>query len=129
MTNPVGDATLTCYDGDGQVAQTVPAAGVAANNLTQAACPNAYPSGYGDRLASDATTYSFDGPGHETAATIPAPAGQTGSETTTYSYDGNGNPLVITAPPVLHLLGRSGWKRHFRNRYACVRAVAGGIHL
>ena len=56
VTDPVGNATLTCYDGDGNAVQTVPPAGVAANSLTAASCPSAYPAGYGTRLASDATT-------------------------------------------------------------------------
>ncbi len=98
-TNPDGNATLTCYDGSGQVAQVVPSVGVAANNLTPASCPDAYPAGYGDQLATDATTYTFDTDGSLTAMTTPAPAGQSGSETTTYSYDGQGNLVQTTAPP------------------------------
>jgi RHS repeat-associated protein len=99
VTDPDNNATLTCYDGDGNTTQTVPAAGVAANSLTPASCPTAYPSGYGNRLASDATTYTFDASGNQTAITTPAPAGQTGHETTTYSYDGNGQNIQTTAPP------------------------------
>ena len=34
VTDPDGNATLTCYDGDGNVAETVPAVGVAANSLS-----------------------------------------------------------------------------------------------
>jgi RHS repeat-associated protein len=99
VTDPAGNGTLTCYDGDGNTAQTVPPVGVAASSLTTASCPSAYPSGYGNRLASDATTYTFDANGNQTATTTPAPAGQTGSETTTVAYDGNGNKVTITAPP------------------------------
>jgi RHS repeat-associated protein len=99
VTDPDGDATLTCYDGDGNVTQTVPPVGVAANNLTPASCPGSYPSGYGSRLAFDATADSYDVNGNQTQETTPAPAGQSGYETTTYTYDGNGNTTETTAPP------------------------------
>jgi RHS repeat-associated protein len=98
VTNPDGDATLTCYDGDGNAVQTVPPVGVAANNLTSASCPESYPSGYSDRLATDATVSTFDALGDETEETTPAPAGQTGYETSTYTYDGNGDSLTTTEP-------------------------------
>ena len=101
-TNPDGNATLTCYDGAGNVTQTVPPAGVAANSLTPSSCPASYPAGYGTRLASDATTSTFDASGNETATTTPAPAGQSGHETTTYAYDGDGNVLTLTAPPAVN---------------------------
>jgi len=97
--DPDGNQTLTCYDGDGNVTETVPPAGVAASSLTPASCPTAYPSGYGDRLASDATTTTYDAADDQTATTTPAPAGQSGSETTTYAYDGDGNVTRVTAPP------------------------------
>jgi RHS repeat-associated protein len=100
-TDPDGNATLTCYDGDGNVAETVPPVGVAANNLTSASCPTSYPAGYGDRLASDSTTSTFDANGDQTTTTTPAPAGQSGHETTTYTYDGAGNVLTTTAPPTV----------------------------
>jgi RHS repeat-associated protein len=99
VTDPDGNATLTCYDGAGNTTQTVPPVGVAANSLTPASCPASYPSGYGNRLASDATTYTFDALGQKTQESTPAPAGQTGSEATTYSYDANGNLIRTTAPP------------------------------
>jgi RHS repeat-associated protein len=99
VTDPDGNATLTCYDPEGHIAQTVPPAGVAAGNLTEASCPSSYPSGYGARLASDATVYTYNGYGEKTAMSTPAPAGQTGPQTTTYSYDGNGNLTQVTAPP------------------------------
>lgn len=99
VTDPDGNARLTCYDGDGNVAQTVPAVGVAANNLTPASCPAAYPAGYGTRLATDATVSTFDALGQLTSKSTPAPAGQSGHETTTYTYDGAGNVLTTTAPP------------------------------
>jgi trimeric autotransporter adhesin len=97
--DPDGNATLTCYDGDGRVAQTIPPVGVAASSLTLSSCPTSYPSGYSDRLASDATTYTFNGLGQKIQMTTPAPASQSGSETTSYSYDGNGKLIQTTAPP------------------------------
>ncbi len=100
VTDPDSNATLTCYDGDGNTAQTVPPVGVAANSLTASSCPAAYPAGYADRLASDATVSTFNAQGAMTQKTTPAPAGQSGYETTTYTYDDNGNLLTTTAPPV-----------------------------
>jgi trimeric autotransporter adhesin len=100
VTNPDGDATLTCYDGDGGVAQTVPAVGVAANNLTAASCPTSYPAGYSDRLAADATVTTYDANGDKTEQTSPAPAGQSGYLTTTYAYNGDGGLTQTSSPPV-----------------------------
>ena len=97
-TDPDSNQTLTCYDGDGNVTETVPPAGVAADSLTAASCPSSYPSGYGDRLAADATTTTFNAAGEQTTMTTPAPAGQTGSETTSWTYDGAGNVLQVSAP-------------------------------
>ncbi|HEY1733343.1 MAG TPA: hypothetical protein VGG23_02765, partial [Acidimicrobiales bacterium] len=97
-TDPDGNQTLTCYDGDGNVTQTVPPSGVAVGGLTAASCPDSYPSGYGDRLASDATTTTYDAAGDPVSSTTPAPAGQSGSETTTTTYDGAGNVVKIAAP-------------------------------
>ena len=103
VKNPDGDSTLTCYDGNGNVAETVPPVGVAANSLTPASCPASYPADYNPAtkapLASDATMTTYNAAGEQTAAYTPAPAGQTGYETTTYTYDGNGNLLTTTAPP------------------------------
>jgi YD repeat-containing protein len=100
VKDPNGNATLTCYDGDGNDAQTVRPTGVAAGSLTPASCPAAYPTGYSDRLAADATTKTYDAAGNVTQTTTPAPAGQSGSETTTYAYDANGNlTTTTTAPP------------------------------
>ena len=99
VTDPDSQQTLTCYDGDGHISQTVPATGVAANSLTQASCPTSYPAGYGNRLAADATTYSYDALGDKTTITTPAPAGQSGSETTTNNYDLAGRLTTVTAPP------------------------------
>jgi RHS repeat-associated protein len=99
VTDPDSQQTLSCYDGDGNVTETVPAAGVAANNLTASSCPSSYPAGYGDRLAADATTTSYDALGDKTVVTTPAPAGQSGSETTTNTYDAAGQLKSTTAPP------------------------------
>jgi RHS repeat-associated protein len=99
VTNPDDNSTLACYDSDGNVAQTVPAVGVAANSLTAISCPTAYPAGYSVRLAADATTDTYDADGQLTAVTTPAPAGQSEPETTAYSYDGAGNLTKIVAPP------------------------------
>lgn len=98
-TDPDGHQTLTCYDGDGNVSQTVPASGVAASSLTPSSCPSSYPAGYGDRLAADATTYSYDALGDETTVTSPAPAGQTGHETTINTYDAAGRLEMVESPP------------------------------
>ena len=98
VTAPNANATLTCYDGDGNAAQTVPPVGVAANSLSSGSCPTSYPAGYSDRLASDATVYSFDADGNETTMTTAAPPGQSGYETTTYGYDADGNEISVTAP-------------------------------
>jgi trimeric autotransporter adhesin len=99
VTDPVGNAALTCYDGDGHTTETVPPVGVAAGSLTPTSCPASYPTGYGNRLATDATTYTYDAAGNKTATTTPAPAGQTGYETTAYTYDGAGSVIKTTAPP------------------------------
>jgi RHS repeat-associated protein len=100
VTDADGNKSLSCYDGDGNLAQSVPPVGVAANTLTPGSCPTAStsPDGYATRLASDATTYSYDALGDKTESTTAAPAGQTGSETTTYSYDPAGQLLQVIAP-------------------------------
>ena len=98
-TDPDHNARLTCYDGDGNKAQTVPAVGVAANNLTSASCPTSYPSGHSDRLGPDASATTFNALGDQIQQTTPAPAGQSGYEITGYAYDGNGHLIQITAPP------------------------------
>lgn len=99
VTDPDGNQQLICFDAAGHVTQTVPAVGVAAGSLTPASCPTAYPSGYGQRLAADATTYTFDASGNQTAITTPAPSGQSGYETSTYAFDHDGNVLTSNAPP------------------------------
>jgi RHS repeat-associated protein len=99
VLNAAGDAALTCYDGDGNTAQTVPPSGVAASGLTPSSCPASYPAGYTDRLTADATVTTYDAAGDKTEQTTPAPAGQSGYETTTYGYDADGNLVDTTAPP------------------------------
>ena len=98
-TDPDGNANLTCYDGDGHVAETVPPVGVAANSLTASSCPTSYPTDYGDRLATDATTTAYNALGNKTTVTSPAPSGLSGYETTTYGYDAGGRLTGVTAPP------------------------------
>jgi RHS repeat-associated protein len=105
VTDPDSQATLSCYDGDGNLTQTVAPVGVAASSLTPSSCPSSYPSGYGTRLASDATTYTYNYLGEKTTVTTPAPAGQTGHETTTYAYDAEGQVSNITAPPASNSSG------------------------
>jgi RHS repeat-associated protein len=99
VSNANGNATLTCYDGDGHVAETVPAVGVAADSLSAASCPTNYPSDYGDRLAADATTDAYNSLGEKTNVTTPAPPGLSGYETTTDVYDGAGRLTSIVSPP------------------------------
>jgi RHS repeat-associated protein len=99
VSDPDGHQTLTCYDGDGNVAQTVPAVGVAADSLTPASCPSSFPTDYGERLASDATTYAYDALGDQTTVTSPAPEGQSGHETTTNTYDVAGLLQSTVSPP------------------------------
>jgi RHS repeat-associated protein len=98
-TDPDSQQTLSCYDGDGNLTETVPPVGVAANSLTAASCPTIYPAGYGSRLASDATTYAYDALGDKTTITTPPPAGQSGYEETTNAYDPAGQLTSVTAPP------------------------------
>jgi RHS repeat-associated protein len=99
VTDPDDNAALTCYDGDGNVAQTVPAVGVADDSLTNASCPTDYPTDYGDRLASDATTYAYNSLGEKTTVTSPAPPGLSGYESTLYTYDPAGQLTLATAAP------------------------------
>jgi RHS repeat-associated protein len=105
VTDPDGQNTLSCYDGDGHLAQTVPPVGVAANSLTPSSCPSTYPAGYGNRLATDATTYSYDALGNTTEITSPAPAGLSGHETTTNAYDPAGRLESVTAPAASNSVG------------------------
>jgi RHS repeat-associated protein len=97
-TDPDGNSSLTCYDSQGNVAQTVPPIGVAAGSLTPASCPTSYPAGYSTRLAADATSYTFNAVGQQTAETTPAPAGQSSPQTTTTTYNAAGLPATVTYP-------------------------------
>ena len=99
VTDPDSQETLSCYDGDGNLAETVPPVGVAANSLSASSCPTSYPSSYGNRLATDATTFAYDALGDKTVITTPAPAGLSGHETTTNAYDAAGRLTSATAPP------------------------------
>lgn len=99
VTDPDGNATLSCYDGDSNVAETVPPVGVVADSLTPSSCPSSYPSDYGDRLAADATTTAYNALGEKVTVTSPAPAGLSGFETTTYAYDPAGLLTSVSAPP------------------------------
>ena len=60
------------------MAETVPPVGVAANSLTASSCPTSYPSDYGDRLATDATTTAYDALGDKTTVTTPGTGGALG---------------------------------------------------
>jgi RHS repeat-associated protein len=99
VTDPDGNKTLTCYDGAGNVTETVPPVGVAANSLTPASCPKSYPSGYGVRLATDATTYTYDANGDKTVMTTSAPSGQSQGDVMTGADAANGAQPLITTPP------------------------------
>jgi RHS repeat-associated protein len=99
VTDPDGNKTLTCYDGAGNVTETVPPVGVAANSLTAASCPKSYPAGYGVRLATDATTYTYDANGDKTVMTTPAPSGQSQGDVMTGADAANGAQPLITTPP------------------------------
>jgi RHS repeat-associated protein len=111
VTNPDGDSTLTCYDSQGDVTETVPPVGVAANNLTSASCPSQaaflpdFKPTTEPPLASDATMYAYDADGNQTAIYSPAPPGQTGYETTTSTYDGDDNLISTTAPATSNSTG------------------------
>jgi RHS repeat-associated protein len=105
VTDPDGHKTLTCYDGEGTTTQTVPPVGVAANSLTPSSCPTSFPSGYGSRLAADATSTTYDALGNAVTTTTPAPAGQSGYETTTRTFDPAGRLTSLTAPPTSTTVG------------------------
>ena len=96
-TDASGNETLTCYDGDGHVAQTVPPAGV--GSLTPASCPTSYPSSYGNAFATQATTYTYDAQGEQTAVSVPPATGSSTRATTTNVYDAAGQQLEVEAPP------------------------------
>ncbi len=114
-TDASGNSSLTCYDGDGHVVETVPPVGVAANALTAASCAAStlYPSGYESggveyppaALASDATLTTYDTLGEKLTVTTPAPAGQSTAQTTTYTYDPAGRVTQVSAPPASDVNG------------------------
>ncbi|MGO8862227.1 MAG: RHS repeat-associated core domain-containing protein, partial [Acidimicrobiales bacterium] len=97
--SPTGDVTLTCYDGDGNVAQTVPPAGI--GTLTPASCPTSYPSGYNTAspLSGDSTMTTYNAQGNATVVTVPLTGSSTGASTTNV-YDGAGQLVESEAPPV-----------------------------
>lgn len=98
VTDPAGNQTLTCYDGDGNVAETVPPWGVANNALTPASCPSSYPSGYSSTpLASDATMTAYDALGNATAVIAPGSTGGSDATTST-TYDPSGQAIATVAP-------------------------------
>ena len=89
VTDADGNASLTCYDGDGNVTQTVPPVGVAANALTPASCPTDYPSGQ-RQLASDATFYSYNALNEVTFKGYPSAGGSSPWAETDNVYDAAG---------------------------------------
>jgi len=100
-TDPDGNATLTCYDGNDKVAQTVPPVGVAANSLTPASCATGSSSYAPLRMATDATTYAYNVLGEPTEVTTPDPAGDpglAGYQVTSSTYDPAGRLTDTTAP-------------------------------
>jgi YD repeat-containing protein len=125
-TDPDGHQTLTCYDGDSNTTQTVPPVGVAAGALTASSCPTSYPSGYGTRLATDATTWTYNTQNRKTAVTTPAPAGHIGYETTTYAYDPAGRLTSITAPPNANSGGTNQVTQYTYNTAGQTLTVAAG---
>ena len=110
VTDADSDASLTCFDGDGNVVETVPAVGAAAESLTASSCSTSglYPSGYENdsgveyapvSLASDATLTTYNALGNKVTLTTPEPAGQSSTQTTAYAYDAAGRLTSVTSPP------------------------------
>jgi RHS repeat-associated protein len=98
--DPSGDKTLSCYDGDGNVAQSVPPWGVATDSLTPSSCPTSYPSGYSSTaLATDATMTTFNAQGKPTVVTAPPSTGGSSRVTTTNTYDPASQQIESSAPP------------------------------
>jgi RHS repeat-associated protein len=109
-TNAAGQSTLTCYDGNGNVVETVLPTGVAENSLTPASCnledlyPNGILSSSGTEnlptlLASDATLTAYNALGEKTEVSSPPPASQSTRSITTYTYDPAGNLIEELTPP------------------------------
>ena len=102
VTDPSSNETLTCYDGDGNVAQTVLPAGVAYGSLTASSCPTSYPSSYGVAISAApnyATTTTYNAQGDQTVVTAPPPTGSSTRAMTTNTYDAAGNLVNVVAPP------------------------------
>src|SRR6202790_1381280 len=99
VQDPSGNQTLTCYDGDGNIAQTVPPSGVSAYSLTPSSCPTSYPSGYSTLLASDATMTTFNAQAKQAVITAPPSTGGSTRVTTTNTYDPAGQLIETVAPP------------------------------
>ena len=100
VQDPAGHQTLSCYDGDGTVAETVPAYGVAHGSLTPSSCPTSYSSGYPTSpLASDATITAYDALGNQTVETTPPATGGSARAETTTVNDPDGNAIETVAPP------------------------------
>ena len=98
--DPSGNQTLSCYDGDGNVAETVPPLGVSSNSLTPSSCPTSYPSGYSSTpLATDATMTTFNAQGKQTVVTAPPSTGGSSRVTTTNVYDPASQLIETVAPP------------------------------
>jgi RHS repeat-associated protein len=115
-TDTAGQSSLTCYDGDGNVVETVPPIGVAENSLTTSSCalstlyPNGILSSSGSEnlpiaLASDATLTSYNSLGEKTQLSTPPPAGETNRSVVTYKYDLAGNLIETITPPVSNTTG------------------------
>ena len=101
VTDPMSNQTLTCYDGDGNIAQTIPPSGVSSSSLTASSCPASYPSDYGSghALSSDATTNTYNAQGDKTVVTVPPATGSNTQATTTNVYDAAGRLVEVDAPP------------------------------
>jgi RHS repeat-associated protein len=98
--DPSGNQTLTCFDGDGNQAQTVPPWGVANNSLTSASCPTAYPAGYSSTpLATDATMTTYNAQGKSIVVTVPPSTTGSSRVTTTNTYDPASQLIETVAPP------------------------------
>ncbi|MCL5048806.1 MAG: RHS repeat-associated core domain-containing protein [Firmicutes bacterium] len=115
-TNEDGNSSLSCYDSNGQVTESVPPTGVATNSLTPSSCAasNIYPSGYLNSsgqenlpvaLASDATLITYNPTGQKTTVSAPAPVGQTTRSLTTYTYDLAGNLIETQSPSPSNVSG------------------------